>query len=70
MISPTEPKRCRDEQRNAPEWWARCEEQGRRLRKHPSPFLMFALTTNLTNQRSQSASQGRGARDMNQCRRQ
>jgi hypothetical protein len=35
MISPTDPDRCCDEQRNAPEWWTRCEEQGRRLRERP-----------------------------------
>jgi hypothetical protein len=31
MVSATEPERCREDMRNAREWWTRCEEQGWRL---------------------------------------
>jgi hypothetical protein len=43
MISPTEPARCCDEQRNAPEWWTRCEEQGRRLRESLFHLFIFQI---------------------------
>lgn len=69
MISPTEPERCRNEGRNAPEWWSRCEEQGRRLREQSLflPWLSPAMPSTPLHTGSESALLSGGL--VEQCRR-